>query len=328
MPITPALRQVPWAEIADAQSGIVSRGQLLGIGLTVAQAKTDLTSGRWQRVLPGVYATFTGRIDPLAHVWAAVLYAGRGAAASHGTALWLSRVQDHPPATVHVMVPESRRVLPQPGIRVHRRRELDQTDPAVLINPTARPPRLRIEQAVLDQCHIATETDAIDLILRVTQRRLTTADRLRRSISRRPKLRWRSLILEVLREVEDGVASPLERRYRREVEQRHHLPGGARNIGESRPTGGNWYHDVRYRSWNVIVELDGREAHPRHRAFRDMWRDNVAAVAGDAALRYGWRDVAGDPCGVARQVTAVLRLGGWTGRPRPCGPGCTVTLLA
>jgi len=39
-------------------------------------------------------------------------------------------------------------------------------------------------------------------------------------------------------------------------------------------------------------------------------------------LRYGWREMAGDPCGVAGEVAAVLGRLGWPGRPNSCGPGC------
>ena len=72
-------------------------------------------TGRWRRVLPGVYATFTGPISAHGRVWAALLYAGRDAAASHGTALWLWELTDEAPAVIDVVVPESRRVLAQPG---------------------------------------------------------------------------------------------------------------------------------------------------------------------------------------------------------------------
>ena len=328
MPRSAAPRRTVWAPIAEDQAGVISRGQLLQVGLTAAQAKADVANGRWQRMYPGVYATFTGVVDPVGRVWAAVLYAGRGAAASHGTALWLGRLVDEPPAVVDVVVPESRRVLPQPGLRVHRRRELDGSDAVrYLINPSASPPRLRVEECVLDGCAAATASGAVDLVLRATQRRLTTADRLQVSLQRRPRHRWRALLLDVLSDVEDGVASPLERHYRREVEHGHRLPTGARNRGEPRPGGGRWYRDVRYRPWHVVVELDGRAAHPADGAFRDMRRDNVAALAGDTTLRYGWRDVVDDPCGVAMQVSAVLGLGGWTGRAQPCGAGCSVQRL-
>ena len=224
MPSRRALWHAPWAAVAEAQCGIISRSQLLEIGLTPAQAKVDINTGRWQRMLPGVYATFTGPIDTLGRVWSTVLYAGHAAAASHGTALWLCRVFDEPPPILDVVVPESRRVLPQPGLRVHRRRGLDDADVRSIIHPSAQPPRMRVEEAVLDVGDTASASEAVDLVLRATQRRLTTADRLRFSLQRRPRHRWRALLLDVLSDVEDGVTSPLERRYRRDVEHGHGLP--------------------------------------------------------------------------------------------------------
>ncbi len=328
MPPRPALHRVGWADIAELQAGVISRSQVLGLALTPAQAKSDLNSGRWRVLHPGVYATFTGPIGTHSEVWAALLYAGRGAAASHGTALWLWQLQDESPAVIDLVVPESRKVLRQPGLRIHRRRALNQPDVSSLIHPSAQPSRLRVEEAVLDHCDAVTSPAAIDLVLRATQRRVTTADRLLRSMRQRPRQRWRSLMLDVLAEVQIGVASNLELAYRRDVEQRHRLPAGTRNEAEDGRSGSHWYRDVRYRAWHVIVELDGREAHPVDGAFRDMRRDNVAAVAGDTTLRYGWRDVVGDPCSVAAQVSAVLTLGGWADRPRRCGTACTVDRLA
>ena len=324
MPSRRALWHAPWAAVAEAQCGIISRSQLLEIGLTPAQAKVDINAGRWQRMLPGVYATFTGPIDTLGRVWSTVLYAGHGAAASHGTALWLCRVFDEPPPILDVVVPESRRVLPQPGLRVHRRRGLDDADVRSILHPSAQPPRMRFEKAVVDVGDTASASEAVDLVLRATQRRLTTADRLRFSLQRRPRHRWRALLLDVAvgcrgrSDFAAGAQVPARRGARPRAARR------ARNQGEPRPGGGRWYRDVRYRPWRVIVELDGRAAHPMDRAFRDMRRDNTAALAGETTLRYGWRDVAGDPCGVAAQVGAVLRLGGWTGRPQPCGANCSV----
>jgi hypothetical protein len=295
------------------------------LGLSPMQAKAYINNGRWQRMLPGVYATFTGPVGTFRRVWAAILYAGPGAAASHGTALWLWKVIDDPPTVIDVIVPELRKVLRQRGLRVHRRRALNQGLADLLIHhPSVQPPRLRVEEAMLDHCDSATALAAVDLVLRATQRRCTTAERFSRAIGKRRRQRWRSLLLEILAEVEIGVASPLELRYRREVERRHRLPPSTCHEPERRGRGSRWYRDVRYRNWHVIIELDGREAHPETGEFRDMRRDNVAAVAGDAVLRYGWRDVVGAPCAVAVQVSAVLRLGGWTGQPRACGPGCAV----
>ena len=108
------------------------------------------------------------------------------------------------------------------------------------------------------------------------------------------------------------------------MELRHRLPPGIRNAQDIAPGGGHWYRDVHYRRWRVIVELDGRETHPIDVAFRDLRRDNLAAVAGETVLRYGWRDVIGHPCTVAAQVSSVLAARGWTGQSVPCDDRCPV----
>ena len=133
----------------------------------------------------------------------------------------------------------------------------------------------------------------VDVVLRATQRRLTTPARLGQALQERTRQRWRSLIGDVLADVEAGVASPLERRYARDVEGAHGLPRGLRNAPEA-DCDGTRYRDVRYGAWRLVVELDGREAHPTEEAFRDRRRDNRAVSEGDAVLRYGWREVVGD----------------------------------
>src|SRR6478752_1181796 len=140
-----------WQDTAEHQHGIVSRAQLLGVRLSPSQARADIDNGRWRALLPGVYATFTGPISAMARTWAAVLYAGSGAAASHRTALWLGGLFDDASDPVHVSIPASRRVLRQPGIRIHLSRHLD--DPRqTFVHPSASPPRIRLESALLDQC--------------------------------------------------------------------------------------------------------------------------------------------------------------------------------
>ncbi len=81
--------------------------------------------------------------------------------------------------------------------------------------------------------------------------------------------------------------------------------------------------DVDYETFTTRVELDGRVGHVGEGKFRDRRRDNRAAVSGRAPLRYGFEEVFGDACGVATEVAAVLWQRGWTGRLKPCGPGCS-----
>jgi hypothetical protein len=304
--------------LAEEQDGIIARRQLLACGLSPAQARQRIDTGHWRPVLPGVYATFTGPLSEIGRIWAAVLYAGPEACAARGTALWLAGVLDRPPLLIHLDVPAHRRVRAPAGIRVHLKRAYPRHR-----HPTANPPRTRIEEAVLDLTDDELDMEKVlGIVLQTTQRRLTTASRLRSALAGRARHRWRALLDEVLAEADAGIASPLERRYARDVEKRHGLPCGERNRPEARPGGGRWYRDVRYPEWSTVVELDGQEAHPTDQRFRDLRRDNLAVVQGERVLHYGWRDVAGRPCEAAGQVSTVLRSRGWPGKANPCGPAC------
>ena len=76
-------------KLVDSQAGIVSRSQMHDLGIATNFVRAELRARRWQRVHPGVIATFTGPLADLARVWAAVLYAGDDAVACRDTAAWL-----------------------------------------------------------------------------------------------------------------------------------------------------------------------------------------------------------------------------------------------
>jgi hypothetical protein len=305
--------------VAAGQAGVVHRRQALDAGLASSTIGRLTRTGRWRTLLPGVYAVHEQPVDDLGRVWAAVLYVGRGdqiAMASGSTALWLAGVLDCCPAVVEVATTASRRVRRQPGVRIRLRS-------TVAPHPTLLPPRERLEEALLDMLGLTTRPEqVVDLVLRAGQRRLTTPARLRAAAAGRRRLRWRRLLEALCGDLADGVHSVLERVYRRDVERAHGLPRGTRNRPEP-GSSSSWYRDVRYRPWRVLVELDGRGAHPVEEAFRDRRRDNWAARAGEVPLRYGWREVVGAPCEVAAEVAEVLRSRGWSGQLRACGSGCT-----
>jgi len=310
-----------WEVLARAQSMVIARHQLVRLEGTPNRARRAVDARRWQVLVPGVYATFTGPVPELARVWSHVLHAGPGAAVGGEAALWLAGVRATVPDVVDVCVPHGRQVRSAPGSRISARRELDR-----LVHPVRRPPQLRAEEAVLDvAAKAATPAPVVDVVLAAVQRRVTTPERLAAALAARSRHRWRSLLTELFAEAGGGTHSVLERRYHLGVERAHALPRADRNA--PRPTGADGateYPDAWYRSFRVRVELDGARAHPGEHAFRDRARDNRGAVAGELTLRYGWREVAADPCGTAAQVAAVLATRGWTDGPRPCRPGCPV----
>ena len=287
--------------------------------MTSSQIKAMVSARRWCRQLPGVYVTFTGPVPARTLVWAAVLYAGEGATASLGTAAWLWGLRSNPPPRIDVCVPLGRRVTDQPGLHVAVRRNL-----ASLRHPAQLPPRTRVEETVLDLVDRAVDADEVAALLTgACHRRLTTAALLARAARGRSRLRWRELVRDVLDDVMDGVQSALERRYCR-LERSHGLPTGARNHAEG-SRGGHRYRDVTYEEFMTVVELDGNAAHPIEDRELDRARDNVVTERAQVTLRYGWKSVAGSPCGTAAQVGRVLTSRGWRGHLRRCGPTCCAT---
>jgi hypothetical protein len=299
------------------QAGVASRQQLIAGGLSSGTIRRRVVDGRWRPLQRGVYVTYSGPPTPIALVWAAVLRAGPGAAAGPRTSLWLAGATDEPPSRLDVTVPGRRRARGRLPFDVEERADLEQ-----LVLPGARPPRLRLEVAVLDVIEgWSSPGPVVDLVIAVIQRRLTSAPRLALHLGRRRVHRWRALVTEVLADVEDGVRSPLERTWVHRVERPHGLPRGVLNRAD--PGGGaTVYRDVEYLDYGLVVELDGQRAHPGERAFRDRRRDNRVTVSGRRTLRYGWHEITRDPCGVAGEVAAVLASLGWGGQVRACGPGC------
>jgi len=308
-----------FGHLVDAQSGVLTRRQLLACGFTPAQLRAQVRAGRWQRLSRRVYATFTGELPRPAMLWAAVLSAGRGAALSHTTAAELAGLVDNVSPAVHVTVPSTRRITQVDGVVVHYSARID-----LARHPSRQPPQTRIEETVLDLTQQATcLDDAVGWLTRACGRRLTTPRYLREAMSHRPRVRWRRDLLAALGDVAAGCQSTLELRYLRDVERAHGLPSAGRQAARRR-RGGRWYDDVHYDRYRTRVELDGRAAHPAEYRWRDMRRDNSAAVDGDTVLRYGWSDVTERGCEVAAQVATVLRHHGWQGSPRSCGRLCVI----
>jgi hypothetical protein len=246
-----------------------------------------------------------------------LLHAGDGAVLSHESAALEQGLSDDAPTAVHVTVPAGHRVSRRPGVIVHRSRRL-----AASAHPARSVPQTRVEDTVLDLVHTCRRLDeVVGWLTSACQRRLTTPRLLREAAAARARLRHRKLVLDVLADVTDGVASPLERRYARDVERRHGLPRGRRGKAVL-VAGRRRYRDVEYERYRTNVELEGLAYHPHHLAGYDDARDNEMVVRGRVVLRYGWCPVADTPCSTAAEVATVLSQRGWTGRPVPCSPGC------
>ena len=223
-----------------------------------------------------------------------------------------------PSDAIHVIVPWQRRIAAASGVSLHRSKRAGET-----VLGYGNPPRTRVEETVLDLTQAAANFDDVcGWVTRAFARDLTDETRLRAAIGLRTKLRWRADLDELIAAAASGDHSVLEYRYDRDVERAHGLPEAERQVPFTGPGGRRGRRDRVYEDYAVVVELDGRLAHPDDSAWRDKARDNAAAANGKLTLRYSWEQVRRKPCQTAAEVAKVLRQRGWPGRPRECSPGC------
>jgi hypothetical protein len=305
--------------IARFQAGVITRQQALRSGLSRNAIISKVTHGKWRPIYRGVYTTFTGPVNREAQLWAAVLYAGKGAQLSHETAAELNGLTERRSSLVHISIPVGRRVRPVKGVVIHRSSHID----AGARFPRGVPPHTLVEETIIDLVNAAeTLDDVIAWVTGAFGRRLTAEGPLRRTLSARGKLRWRGQFDEIVTAAAGGAHSLLEFRYDRDVERAHGLPSARRQVPFTKPDGGRGFRDRYYADYGLVVELDGKQAHPEHQRGRDRRRDNDAIADGGSTLRYDWDEVTRHACATAAQVAESLRKRGWRGTLRPCSPHC------
>src|SRR5262245_50049475 len=117
--MTPPIPE-PLAELAQLQRGIITAAQAQAAGISPTVVKARIRQRHWQRIYPGVYASFSGELPREASLWAAVLDAGPGAMLSYGTAAELDGLSDGQQDSIHMTIPGLRKVRQRAGVVVHR----------------------------------------------------------------------------------------------------------------------------------------------------------------------------------------------------------------
>jgi hypothetical protein len=273
-----------------------------------------IRSGIWQRLGNGLYLTHPIEPSWEALAWGGILLGGARARLGPEASGYWHRLIPRAPDPLDILIPADRLILSRDHWRFLRER------------PGARhgrsfgsPPRLSVEDTVLDLANARAAAEVVGLVTTAVQRRMTTPDRLLSRLDRRSRHAHRTLLVGMLADVAEGAESPLELRYVRTVERPHGLPRGDRQNSRA---GLPYARDVLYEDFGLLVELDGRDGHSDVGRFRDMNRDNIHALREELTLRFGWFDVTSRACSVAFQVFAALSRRGF-GRPFQRCPNCS-----
>lgn len=300
--------------VLDEQDGVIARRQVIEAGFSAPYIRRKVRRREWVAVSAGIYVNHTGPLTASERAWVAVLDA-HPAALSHRSAIAVGDAIGAEP--IHIVVDRKRRVRRRPGVVVHYGTRLDER-----VAWHLRPPRVRLEEAVLDVAADASSTTSLIACLAdVVSARRTTADRLLGALQRRPRMPSREYVVGVLRDVRDGTCSVLEHGYLTKIERAHGLPAPVRQAPTA--VGRKGFRDVEYEDFGLIVELDGRLGHDGPQARdRDLERDLDAAVDADQkTVRLGWGQVYDRPCATAAKIARALGKAGWPGTLRRC-PDC------
>ena len=306
-------------ELLADQSGVVARRQLFAAGLRPHDVARLVRRRELVRVHPGVYLDHTGQPTWQQLAWASVL-ATWPSALTHGSAL---RAAEGPgslrkSSPIHVAVDRDRNLREPAGVRLHHSGHLEER-----VQWHLGPPRVRYEEAALDvAAEAASDFLALGEVARAVQSSRTTGQRLLIALAGRERIARRAWLESVLSDVVEGTCSVLEHGYLTRVERAHGLVRARRQVRD-RVGAGTIYRDVEY-SVGLVVELDGRLFHDTAaQRDRDMDRDLATAVDGKDSVRLGYGQVFDRPCWTAGHVRTLLRMRGWRGLGRSCGPTCT-----
>jgi very-short-patch-repair endonuclease len=283
------------AQVAARQAGFVTTAQLRGAGLSRSAVAHRVRTGRLFRWHRGVYRVGLPTADRQAAVVAALLAAGRDAAASHTTAAALLELLPSGEGPLELTV--ARREVRLQGVRAHTTSQWRRGE--VVTRSGVR--MTSVERTLLDLA--ATGADVERAANEALARRLSTRAALARAAatSRPGAARLRAAAGELA----DGFTrSKAERALKRLVRDAD-LPSPSWNVhlhgGEA---------DAVWSGHRLVLEVDGFGTHGGRSAFeRDRARDADRLAHGWRTMRVTWRQLQEEPVRVAARLAAGLASG-------------------
>jgi very-short-patch-repair endonuclease len=273
------------ADIAARQRGLVTRRQLLEVGLASTTIAAWIADERLHRMYRGVYLVGHPVPPPLARELGAVLAFGRGAALSHRPAAVVLGLL--PPAEAPMHVTLTRHARSHSGIRVHRTQSLDMgtCDGIPVTSPT---------QTLYDIARTAGARDLEQAVNEALVQDLVVPEAIRGS----PRIRR---LLEL--QAGPGVTKREAEERMKELIRAAKLPMG---IANTRLAG--WQVDRYWPDRRAAVEVDSFKFHGKTpRQFRNDHEKTAALEReGIRLIRVTWWQIVEEPLALAARLARLL----------------------
>jgi hypothetical protein len=287
--------------VAGRQWGVVSRRQLLALGVARAGVDTWVRRGRLRVVHRGVYAV-GGAVLPREGRWvAAVLACGPRAVLSHLSAAVHWGLLQYEPPRPQVTAPASRKGAP--GIRLHRSHSLDAQDTTNHHGiPTTTVHRTLLDIAAHAPTHHLERALAQAERLQLYDHRAITETIVRANGHRGTKTL--SAAIQGDPQFTRGELEALMNKLARD----HGLPPPKSNYALDVPDHPGLEADFYFPGYGLVIETDGWDTHRTRQAFEDdRAKDAALLAAGYRVVRFTWRQLRYDPQTVADRLAAILR---------------------
>jgi very-short-patch-repair endonuclease len=264
--------------LARRQHGVITRAQLVSLGLEPRAIDRRVRAGKLRRLHRGVYLLGVV-VPPLARELAAVLACGPGAFLSHRSAAGLWQLLPHPAPSHSLSVTVSARDPgTKPGIVIHRVRML----PADETTTRHRIPVTTPARTLLDLATDASTRDLEQAVAEAHAKNRARRNRLLSLVDRHPRHRGAAR-LRALLHADHHPALTRSKAERRLLEliRAARLPHPDVNARV-----GDYVVDLLWRGARVVVEVDGLAYHSSARAFeRDHRREVDLAAEGFQVIR-------------------------------------------
>lgn len=287
------------AALATSQHGVLSRAQLLQLGVGRGAIRYRLAVGRLHRVHVGVYAVGHSAMTKEGRWMAAALACGPAAVLSHRSAAALWGLRPSAATRIDVTVPgRSRRG--RPGIALHLVRELPSDDRSHHCGI----PITTVARTLLDLADVVRPEQLERAFEEADRLRLLDVRALERVFRRsrgRRGLRPLADLLAFQRPPAPPTRSELERRFL-DLCRTAGLPRPAVNVMVA-----GFEVDALWLDARLIVELDGYAFHRTVAAFeRDRRRDAMLQLAGYRVMRFTHRRLEAERATVVETVRGML----------------------
>lgn len=304
MPVT--VRIDGLGELLDQQLSVVSRGQLLGLGMKDNAMQWRVRAGGpWQALLPGVYLGLTGAPNLLQKEMAALLYAGPRSLVTGPAALMYHGLRGPGMLeTVDVLVPAGRQRHSTGFVRLHRTRRMPSrvvsSDPLRFV---------MVARAVADTARLLSEVrDVRAVVADAVQRGRCTVAELAGEVRDGP-MRGSAAFRSVLAEVAEGIRSAAEGDLRGLIRTAR-LPMPLFNASLYAGDAFLARPDAWWPKAGVAAEVDSREWHLGPADWdRTRARHDLMCAAGIFPLHFSPRQIRRAPTEVVRMIRDALDRG-------------------